>query len=167
MNSLVPIASKRSTCLRQSGKLVVVFLFFLGPLFSVESVPTQVDPFSQEPRSPSRREMTEEAYQVADKKWREGRAKWEASLTPEQLFAEQKRTDEKRRLEAEASGRAMRLRLPQPEDNYDWKQVALRKNLDAATIAQLEKSSSPTDLRSSSRLNPISADQFLSPAIPC
>ncbi|MBK9991434.1 MAG: hypothetical protein IPP19_12045 [Verrucomicrobia bacterium] len=111
--------------------------------------------------------MTEEAYQVADKKWREGRAKWEASLTPEQLFAEQKRTDEKRRLEAEASGRAMRLRLPQPEDNYDWKQVALRKNLDAATIAQLEKEQLAYGPSVKQSFEPYLGGPVLSPAIPC
>jgi len=83
--------------------------------------------------------MTEKDYSIANEKWRAADAKWEADLTPEQLFAEQEKIVEDNHYRLEASGRTARGSLPLPTDHYDWKKIAAEKKLDAKIIALLEK----------------------------
>ncbi|MFT3869091.1 MAG: DUF3160 domain-containing protein [Nibricoccus sp.] len=83
--------------------------------------------------------MSQTEYAIANQKWREANARWEAALTPEQLLSHQKLEEEKRRSTEGNIAHALRSRLPLPTDSYDWKQKAASKDIDTATIALLEK----------------------------
>jgi len=82
--------------------------------------------------------MSEKDYAIAYEKWRDADTKWEANLTPEQLFTHQRKSAEDDRARMATSGRALRNRLPLPADHYEWQQIAAEKKLPPETIAQLK-----------------------------